>query len=56
MNKTKPLRQTVRAKTTAKLQEKIQDQMIQGWTPKGEPQTDTRTNEVIQSMTKPRSK
>ena len=56
MNKTKPYKQTVRAKTTAKLQIKVQDKMRQGWTPKGEPQTDLRTSEVIQQMTKPRGK
>ena len=54
MNKTKPYKQTIRARTTAKLQQKIQDEMRQGWTPKGEPQVDFRTSEVIQLMTKPR--
>ncbi len=56
MNKSKPFKQTVRAKTTAKLQEKIQDQMKQGWSSKGEPQVDFRTSEVVQLMIKPRNK
>lgn len=42
----------IRAKTTAKLQEKVQDMIKQGWIPEDEIYVDQNTRELLQTVTK----
>lgn len=44
--------QEVRAKNLERLQKKVQDMMIRGWTPKDDIQIDYTTGEVLQTVEK----